>query len=545
MTGKIFRYVFVMGILVLVLCAVLFVGLQYSKMKEETYSALKQEAIYAAAGVKQADEEYLKALDSENRVTWIAADGTVLYDTEYGTGIANLKERPEVSAAFESGEGQSARKSESSGADAMFYAMKCEDGTVLRLSTPKSAVWSAIVAVSPVLWVTILVLVLAGIFALRAAKQITKPINEIEIDDLNPANVYPELAPLVERIREQNLTIKDQIDELTRRQKEFTVLTENMSEGFLLTDINGVVVSANTGAQKTLPGCEVGKPLTEGGEQSASEALKKALRGERGEVNYEQKERCYQIIANPVVSKEKPVGAVVLVVDVTESVQREKLRREFSANVTHELKTPLTSISGFAELMMQDMVPPDKSKEFAGDIYRESAHLISLINDIIELSRLDEQTVLPDKEDVDLYSVAKGVIDGLESTAEKKEVTFVLEGGPATIKGYPNYLDEIVYNLCDNAVKYNRQGGKVTVTVTDAGKTAVLSVRDTGIGIPDEYHERVFERFYRVDSARSQDIPGTGLGLSIVKHVAQLHGAHLSIESEPDVGTEIRVEFPK
>ena len=233
----------------------------------------------------------------------------------------------------------------------------------------------------------------------------------------------------------------------------------------------------------------------------------------------------------------------MLVVDVTETVQREQLRREFSANVSHELKTPLTSISGFAELMMQDLVPPDKSREFAGDIYRESVRLIELINDIIELSRLDEQTVLPEKEEVDIYSIAEDVLDGLDAAAKKKDVSLTLSGDHATIKGIPNYIDEIIYNLCDNAVKYNRPGGSVTVSITREGRSVVLSVKDTGIGIPPEYRERIFERFYRVDSARSKDIPGTGLGLSIVKHAAALHGAHITLDSELDKGTEIRVAF--
>ena len=532
-----------MGILVLVLCCVLFVGLQYSQTKEDTYSALKQEAIYAADGVMLAGEEYLENLDSQNRITWIAADGRVLYDSEFGADIANQSGYSEVIEAIKNGEGHGIRRFENSGDETMYYAVRCEDGTVLRLSKPLAAVWSVFIAVSPVLWITVLVLVLAGIFAFRAARQITKPINAIRIDDLDRSNVYPELSPLVERIREQNLTIGEQIDELTRRQKEFSVLTENMSEGFVLTDKNGIVLSANSGALRALADCEVGASLAEYEDSRVAEAVKKALAGERSDLYREQKERCWQIIANPVVSSGNTIGTVVLAVDVTESIQREQLRREFSANVSHELKTPLTSISGFAELMMQDLVPPDKSKEFAGDIYRESVRLISLINDIIELSRLDEQTVAPEKEEVDLYSVAEDVLDGLGSAAKSKDVTLMLEGVHATVYGVPNYIDEIVYNLCDNAVKYNRKGGKVTVTVEKGERTVELCVKDTGIGIPAEYHERIFERFYRVDSARSNDVPGTGLGLSIVKHAAGLHDAQITLKSEPGAGTEITVAF--
>ncbi len=532
-----------MGLLVLLLSAVLFVGLQYSHTKEETSSVLKQEAEYAASGVMLSGESYLNSLGSRDGVTWIDADGKVLYDSESGSGVENQGECPEVVDAANNGEGHSVRKSEISGKDTMYYALRCSDGTVLRLSRPLSEVWSVLIRVSPVLWVAVLVLVLAGIFSLRAAKQITEPINEIEIDGVDRVKVYPELEPLVGRIREQNLTIGEQIEELTRRQKEFSVLTENMSEGFVLTDKSGIVLSANSGASRVLNGCDIGSSLLENEDRAVSETIRKTLGGERAETHLDQKERCYQIISNPVISNEKPAGAVVLIVDVTESVQREQLRREFSANVSHELKTPLTSISGFAELMMQDLVPPDKSREFAGDIYRESVRLISLINDIIELSQLDEQTVSPEKEDVDLYVIAEDVLDSLESEARKKDVTLSLTGDRAVVRGIPNYVDEIVYNLCDNAVKYNRQGGSVTVNVEKTEKSVVLSVRDTGIGIPDEYRERIFERFYRVDSARSNEIPGTGLGLSIVKHAAQLLGAHVSLKSEPDVGTEITVEF--
>lgn len=544
MTGKIFRYVFTMGILVLALCSALFVGLQYSHTKEEAYTAIKQEAFYAEKGVMLSGSAYLQTLDTENRITWIDADGTVLFDSEFGPDIANQNGYIEVIEAKKSGEGYGIRKSETSESDTLYYALLCQDGTVLRLSRPIFAVWSAFLAVSPVLWVTVLVLVLAGVFAFRAARQITKPINEIEIDELQPTRVYPELAPLVERIREQNITISEQIDVLKRRQKELSVLTENMSEGFVLTDINGVVISANPGAKRTLPGIDVGEDLVSGEVQITAEAVKKALAGERAETRYDHNERCYQIIANPVVSSEKTIGAVVLIVDVTESVQRERLRREFSANVSHELKTPLTSISGFAELMMQDLVPPDKSREFAGDIYRESVRLISLINDIIELSRLDEEDLTPEMRKLDLYSIAEDVLEGLAAAAKKKEIALLLTGEHSFISGVPNYVDEIVYNLCDNAVKYNRRGGSVTVNVSQKANAVELSVEDTGIGIPAEYRERIFERFYRVDSARSQDIPGTGLGLSIVKHAAQMHGAHITLTSEPDVGTKICISFP-
>ena len=435
MTKTIFRNTFLVGALVLILCASLFFGLQYTQTKEETYAALRQEAVYAEQGLMQGGESYLERLGQINRVTWIARDGSVLYDNEFAPPIANQSDCPEVREALDQGEGQGIRRSESSGETTMYYAKLCADGTVLRLSRPMRAVRDALTAVSPVLWITVLVLMLSGVLAFRAASQIVRPINALDLDDPDPA-IYPELAPLLERIQEQKLTIRE------------------------------------------------------------------------------------------------------------EEAQREQLRREFSANVTHELKTPLTSISGFAELMAQGVVPAEKVQEFSGDIYKESQRMITLVDDILKLSKLDEGGGQPAWETVDLYQVARDVLDSLEAPAERQGVSLALSGTPAAVHGVWQLLSEMVFNLCDNAIKYNRPGGSVQVRTETLEGKAVLTVSDTGIGIPPEHQSRVFERFYRVDKSHSKEIGGTGLGLSIVKHGAQFHDGEVKLESQPGQGTRITLIFP-
>ncbi|MBR3033038.1 MAG: two-component sensor histidine kinase [Clostridiales bacterium] len=437
MTKTVFRNTFLIGVSILILCAVLFFGIQYTQTKEDTYSALQQEAIYAEQGLHQGGISYLKTLGDVNRITWIDKNGDVLYDNVFQLPIDNEKEHSEVAQAFETGEGKSIRTSENSGESTMYYARKCEDGTVLRLSRPVSAVRSALLAVRPILWVLILVLVISAVLSFRIAKQIVNPINAIDLDHPE-INKYPELAPLIDKIQEQKMTIQEEVS------------------------------------------------------------------------------------------------------------SREQMRREFSANVSHELKTPLTSISGFAELMSSGVVSEDKVQEFSKDIYKESQRLIALIDDIIKLSRLDENSDEPERADVDIYDLSAEVLDGLRPIAEKQGIKLTLAGNSTTVYGVYALLNEMIYNLCDNAIKYNNPGGSVNVEVAKKENGEVwLSVKDTGIGIPQKHQKRVFERFYRVDKSHSKEIGGTGLGLSIVKHGAQHHGAEVKLESEPGQGTKITLIFPK
>nr|MCR5618521.1 two-component sensor histidine kinase [Lachnospiraceae bacterium] len=436
MTKTIFRNTFLVGILVLAICTFMFFGLQYTQTINETYEALAQEATYVIAGMEVSGGEYLEGLDDTHRVTWIGSDGSVLYDSGYEDISSNQGSHAEIMEALELGEGRETRRSDSTGNPTMYYARLLEDGTVLRLDRPVSAVMYALIAVSPVLWVFVLVLILSGILAFRAAKQIVTPINNIDLD--SHANIpYPELAPLLDKIEEQKMMIQE------------------------------------------------------------------------------------------------------------EAGQREEMRREFSANVSHELKTPLTSISGFAELMATGDVSPDKVTEFSKDIYKESQRLISLINDIIKLSRLDEEADLPPKKDMDLHELLLRVADDLKPVAGKNNIFIDVKGEETHINGVDQLLYEMVYNLCDNAIKYNFPGGKVIMETLTDEKSARLIVEDTGIGIPPEHQKRVFERFYRVDRSHSKEIGGTGLGLSIVKHGAMYHDAEVSMESTPGKGTRITITFPK
>lgn len=435
MIKTIFRNTILVGVLVLAICSILFFGLQYKQTIDETFEELSLETSYAASGLELSGEDYLKNLCDANRVTWIDHDGTVIYDSEYSSLSTNQSGYEEVTDALKNGVGESMRRSDSSGAHTIYYALMLEDGTVLRLSRPLGAAWYALVAVSPVLWVLVLVLLLSGILAFRAAKQIVTPINNLDLDN-HANNPYPELAPLLDKIQEQKMMIQE------------------------------------------------------------------------------------------------------------ESSLREEMRREFSANVSHELKTPLTSISGFAELMATGNVSQDKVTEFSKDIYKESQRLISLINDIIKLSRLDENADLPPKEDVDLHELALGIADDLKPAAGKNNIYIDVTGEPAHISGVRQLLYEMVYNLCDNAIKYNYPGGKVTMETVRDNKNIKLVVSDTGIGIPKEHQKRIFERFYRVDRSHSKEIGGTGLGLSIVKHGAIYHDAEVTVDSTPGKGTTITITFP-
>lgn len=394
------------------------------------------------------------------------------------------------------------------------------------------------------LLIVLLLLLLVAALALRGAGKIVSPINELDIEHLISDAVYPELQPLADRIREQNRTIRRQMDELQAKQQEFRAITDHMREGFLLADRRLNILSGNHSALELLSGgVEVQTLREEGCREEIIQAAEAALDGERTEALLPLEGSTYQIIANSVVSDGQVTGVVVIMMDVTEQRQRDALRREFTANVSHELKTPMTAISGFAELMKEGLVPAEKMREFSGDIYRECRRLISLVDDIMDLSKLDEGSVPLEKEAVALRTLAEKVVESLGPTAEKQGVTLSVEGGEATVSGVRTLLDEMLYNLVDNAIKYNCEGGFVRIALTQGERELRLSVSDTGIGIPKADQSRVFERFYRVDKSHSRAIGGTGLGLSIVKHAAQYHDARLELESELGKGSTFTVIF--
>lgn len=548
MRKKIFQNYLLVEVLVLVLCCGLFLGVLFQHYEKQAFSQLRTEANYIAHGMELSGESYLNTLRSDARVTWVDADGTVRYDSAADPAtMQNHLNRKEIAEALQNGEGDGSHFSETLMERTLYYAVRLGDGTVLRVScTQKTVMAMLLMMMPPLLGVAAAVLLICMLMAFRLARHIVDPINRIDLDHPVVEETYGELEPLVKRIQEQNRTIRRQMDELSQRQREFSALTDNMSEGFLLVDYKTNVLSANHSALRMLGDGKVEEITNLRRDNCLPQVLttvEAALAGVRTETVQEIGGISWQVIANPVVSSGQVAGVAVLLMDVTEREQREKLRQEFSANVSHELKTPLTSITGFAELMKEGMVTGEKVKEFAGDIYREARRLIDLVNDIIRLSRLDENSKLFESEQVDLYDLCDEIIANLQNVAERQNVMFSLSGEHVTISGVWQILNEMVYNLCDNAIKYNRPGGTVDVSVRRDGGSVRLTVRDTGIGIPYADQPRVFERFYRVDKSHSKEVGGTGLGLSIVKHGAQYHNARLELESEPGKGTSISIVF--
>ena len=548
MTGKIFRSCVLVGLAAILVCSGLFLAIMANQYEQEIYRQMKQEAAYVSRGLEETGVDYFTSLKASQRLTWVDADGTVLYDSAADpASMENHLDREEIAQALRSGEGRSEHLSSTVLEKTLYYALRLDDGTVLRVACTRSTVGAMVLGVvQPLLWVVVLALVLSGVLASRLARQITKPINSLDLENPRLDETYEELFPLVSRLREQNRTITRQMDDLSRRQREFTALAENMSEGVLLLDSKGNLLSGNQSAYALLGQGERPAVLRpDNCRREIWEAAEKALAGRHAETLMTADTRILEILASPVAANGQVTGAVILMVDVTEREERESLRREFSANVSHELKTPLTSISGFAELMKEGLVEPDKMKEFAGDIYKECSQLIALVDDILKLSRLDEGSQELATEAVDLYALSGDILENLRPMAAKRNITLRLEGDHQIIQGVWRILNEMVYNLCDNAIKYNKDGGRVTVRVSGTGESAVLSVADTGIGISKGQQERVFERFYRVDKSHSRRVGGTGLGLSIVKHGAQYHNARLVLDSEPGTGTTITLTFRK
>lgn len=539
MTGKIIRSLFSLAMLVLVIGAALFSGILYGYYERQSFASLAQEAEQLQQTMEYVSPEQMRSAD---RITLISPDGTVLYDSvARADAMENHLSREEVAQALREGTGKSSHYSSTVLKKNLYYALRLEDGNILRLSREQSSLGAMLLNMAwPIAATVAGLLLLAAGLSVRLARQITQPINAISPDD--PQNVYPELQPLTQRLRQQRETIRNQMDELSRRMREFSAMTENMSEGFLLIDLRGHVLTENHSASMLLP--TDADNIAKCSQRELCQAAQQALTGQRCERLLQQGERTLSVIASPVLESGQVTGAVVLTLDVTEREQREKLRREFSANVSHELKTPLTSISGFAELMSQGLVPPDKVREFSLDIQKECTRLTNLVEDIIDLSRLEEGGGDMTWEDIDLYTLCDDVLQSLEPVAKRQTVTLRLAGESLQVRGVYQVLREMIYNLCDNAIKYNRSGGSVTVAVARSAGRASVAVADTGIGIPYEDQSRVFERFYRVDKSHSRAIGGTGLGLSIVKHAAALHGAEIKLQSQPEDGTVITVLFP-
>lgn len=549
MTKKIFRSSLLTAFLVLGVSLFFVFGILYQYFEEQLISELRDKAVYIMHAVEGEGTNYIdKITDTGERVTLIAPDGTVIADTETNAAeLENHLQRSEVKQALEKGSGTSVRYSDTLTEKIIYYAVKMSDGRILRVSVTHYTVATILLGlVQPIIVILLIASLLCFVLSARVSKSIVKPINSLDLDEPENNNAYEELSPLLKKIARQKKVINEQMQAAKQMQEEFRLITENMSEGFLVIDSERNVLTYNSAALKLLGISEApkGNVLAINRTSPFRNAVENALSGQRSENEMTLEESSYSLIANPVFDGDKVIGAVIVILDVTEHTQREKLRREFTANVSHELKTPLTSISGFAEMMIKG-VPDDVAEDFSKSIYDEAQRLIVLVGDIIKLSELEENSAGFQRENVNLRELSEEVVKRLELAAESKNVTLTVAGS-AQIIGVGKILDEMIFNLCDNAIKYNKEGGRADVIISsDTEKhTVTLTVRDTGIGIPAYAQSRVFERFYRVDKGRSKSAGGTGLGLAIVKHGAICHNAEIKLISEENKGTEISVIFP-
>ena len=549
MTKKIFRSFLLTTLLTLAVSMFFVFGILYQYFEEQLMNDLKSKAVFISHAVESEGADYLERIgDVGERVTLIAPDGTVIADTEANAAeMENHLERSEVKQAAENSSGTSVRYSETLTEKIIYYAVKMPNGNILRVSVKHYTVITILLGlVQPILVTLLIAAVLCFVLSSKLSKSIVKPINSLDLDAPENNDAYEELAPLLKKISRQRRIIDEQLQTAKRLQEEFRLITENMSEGFLVINRERNVLTHNSAALRLLKISEPpnGNVLAVNRSEPFRNAVERALSGERSENEMMFGESCYGIIANPVLNDGEVIGAVIIILDVTERVRREQLRREFTANVSHELKTPLTSISGFAEMMVNG-VPDDIAADFSRSIYDEAQRLIVLVGDIIKLSELDENSARLEQERVDLRELSEDVAKRLGLAAENKNVAVTVIGN-AQITGVRKILDEMIFNLCDNAIKYNKNGGSADVVISsDAEKhTVTLTVRDTGIGIPGYAQNRVFERFYRVDKGRSKSAGGTGLGLAIVKHGAACHNAEIHLKSEENKGTEISIIFP-
>ena len=549
MTKRIFRSTLLVGVAVLAASLVLVMGALYSYFGRVQESQLRDELSLAAVGVEKNGSDYLAQLRSEQyRITWLRGDGTVLYDTQADAAtMENHAQREEVQQALATGEGESSRYSSTLLQKTVYYAKRLPDGTVLRLSAVRVTAGVLVLnMLQPILLVLATALILSGVLAGRLARRITEPLNRLDLEQPLENDTYEELAPLLRRMEHQRLLLRQQMDELKRRSEEFEQITGSMNEGLLLLDEAGTVLSINPAAQRLLGAntdCVGQDLLTVDRDVALSEAVREAKAQGHSEFRGQRNGREYQFDVTRIQSEGRTAGVVLLVFDVTERAFAERNRREFTANVSHELKTPLQGIIGSAELLENGMVKQEDVPRFVGHIRAEAQRLVTLIGDIIRLSQLDEGEPMP-TEPVELLAVAQEAAENLQGAAAARDVTVTVEGEPVEIPGVKRLLYEIVYNLCDNAIKYNVAGGSVRLTVARCGTEAAVTVADTGIGIPADQQSRVFERFYRVDKSHSKASGGTGLGLSIVKHAVQYHHGTIHLQSEVGKGTEIRVTFP-
>lgn len=548
MTKKIFKAIALVAGIMLIACLLIIVDCLYEYFCSVQENELKDMLDVASKAVSSDGSSFLTRLKSNRfRLTWIAADGSVIYDTQTGE-LENHMERAEVKEAMQNGEGESRRYSSTLMEKTIYYAKRLDDGTVLRISTSSATAGKLLLGMlRPIVIVLIAALVLSLIFADRLAKRIVEPLNGLDLDRPLENDAYEELSPLLNRINRQHMQIARQLEDLNKKKDEFEQITESMQEGLVLLDQKGTILSINKAARSLFLANEecIGKDfITIERSYGVISAIQQAVRSGHAEERMEQGGRIYQLDITRIESAAKPVGAVILSFDITEQENAEQNRREFTANVSHELKTPLQGIIGSAELIENGMVKPEDMPRFVGHIRTEAQRLVTLIADIIRLSQLDEGHELP-VEGVDMLCVASDAAAQLKAAAEAKHISMSIEGEACTVYGARSLLYEVAYNLIDNAIKYNRENGVVDIKVSRENKKVKLTVSDTGIGIAPEHQQRIFERFYRVDKSHSKASGGTGLGLSIVKHAVQYHHGEIKLKSELNKGSEITVALPE
>ena len=551
MTKKIFKSIMFVCALVLAVGLAAVMGILYSNFDGQMRKELSKEAAYLTYGVEQQGVDYLKNIkDKSARITYIDQDGTVLFDNEADVSeMKNHSDRTEFQKAEKYGAGESSRYSDTLSEKTIYYALRLKDGTVLRVSGTQDSVLALVEnLIFPLCGLLCLMLILSGIMASAISKRIVKPINELDLESPEENRIYEELSPLLSKIHRQNREIQNQLELAKQQQEEFAIITENMQEGLIVIDKYTMILSANSSAWNLFHMdrvCQGESVYCLDREEEFRHAIEQVLSGEHTELVLKLNGSDIQLIANPVIRDKKTEGAVVLLVNVTEKLERESLRREFSANVSHELKTPLTSISGFAEIMQGGLVKNEDIPKFAGRIYKESQRLLQLVEDVIQISQLDEEKTSYVWEPVDVYQVCKNAFESLKEKAKRLNVHLYICGERMKMEAVRTLLEEAIYNVCDNAIKYNRNDGSVSVFMTQTAQEIQIVVKDTGVGIPKEDQDRVFERFYRVDKSHSKEIGGTGLGLSIVKHAVGALKGSVILRSEEGNGTEICMKFPK
>ncbi len=550
MTSKIFRSIFATSLVVLLATLAIITTFLYDYFTDIQINQIKDELSIASVGTERSGAEFLKELKSDNfRLTWVDSDGTVLFDSQADKAtMDNHLDREEIAEAFETGKGSSSRRSATLTEKTLYEAVLLSDGTVLRISVNRASGFVLLLGMMyPVVIVIIIAVVISAVLAHKMSKRIIEPLNKLDLDNPMENDAYEEIAPLLSRIHKQNMKIERKAAELNRRKDEFELITKNMCEGLVLLDKNRNILTINSAAMtifSTDEKCVGNEFLMINRRHEITSAIEKALTDGHAEIRVRLGEKEYQFDISRIETDGETVGAVILAFDITEQADAERLRREFTANVSHELKTPLQTITGSAELIENGLVKQEDMPRFVGHIREEATRLVTLVEDIIRLSQLDEQTELP-KENVSLFEVANEACGVLRDSANKKDIVLTVTGDNGNVFGVKHLLFEVIYNLCDNGIKYTPDGGKVEVNISETEKEVMLTVSDNGIGIAPEHHARIFERFYRVDKSHSKKSGGTGLGLSIVKHSVQYHGGKISIQSEENKGTSIMVVLPK